>query len=272
MTVDFATALSTPHSGRDKAVIIDHLQYTRSVILRGAEIPWDDAVAYSNFNSQAHGLLPSDVTLFDIGAAYEHFLDQNEALMDAISARPRTGYALKTLLSDSTTTEKIIDLVSVISQTSKAPIVLQVPSPLRWLAATHRFSGSTESVDPDAAENLSVYIADWLRIFAGLPVSALLLDSRGLSAAGFEPEAITDYSPIVNIAENYRWTLVHRSEDDIVLVSSILQQRPVLRGTVIPQEFWKSDAHLVPDGMFYLAEIPADGIPETVLTKLKLLT
>ncbi|MDT2007612.1 hypothetical protein FXW78_30090 [Rhodococcus opacus] len=272
MTVEFSSALSAPHSGRRKAVIIDHLRYTQSVILRGAPIPWDDPVSYANFNSQAQGLLPSDVTLFDAGAVYAYLLDQNEALVSSISARSRTGYALKTLLADVVSAKKAVDLAAVVSQTSKAPFVLQIPSPLSWLAETHRFSGSSEPVDTDDAENLCAYIADWLRAFADLPVTAVLLDGRGLIPGGYEREEITNYSPIINVTENYRWALATRDTDTVTVTGSILDDSSILSGTIIPEGFWTDASQEVPNGAFYLAEIPADAIPETVLSQLKLLT
>ena len=68
----------------------------------------------------------------------------------------------------------------MLAQTSKAPLVLQIPAPTVWLASTHQAcgTGTAADIDVDDAENTSVYIADWLRGLAQLPVTAVLLDAR----------------------------------------------------------------------------------------------
>ena len=39
-------------------------------------------------------------------------------------------------------------------------------------------------------------------------------------------------------------------------------------GAVIPEQFWHADGESLADAAFYLAEIPAGAVPETVLTQL----
>jgi hypothetical protein len=41
---------------------------------------------------------------------------------------------------------------------------------------------------------------------------------------------------------------------------------------VVPQDYWLSDATSAPSGDFLFAEIPADAVPETVLSQLAKLT
>src|ERR1700675_401195 len=174
MTIDFDSVLSAPRSGRSRAVIIDHHDYAQSVFLRGQAVPWTDPVRYSNFVGQAQGLLNPDVTLLDLGRFHSARIAANAALRESMSARTRTGYALKTLLADSETARQACELASVLAQTSKAPLVLQIPAPTVWLATTHEAAGAGTAADIDAdhAENLSVYIADWLRGLAQPPGTA----------------------------------------------------------------------------------------------------
>ncbi len=121
MAIDFASIVSAPPSGRRTAVLIDWQDYAQAVILRGQPIPWADPIAYSRFFGQAQGLLKPDATLLDLGALYDHALANNAALRSSLSARLRTGYALKTLLADEKTAGAAFELASVVSQTSAAP-------------------------------------------------------------------------------------------------------------------------------------------------------
>src|SRR5882672_7357757 len=99
--------------------------------------PRTDSVRYANFVGQAQGLLNPDVTLLDLGRFHTARIAANERLRESMSARTRTGYALKTLLADPETAHQASELASVLAQTSKAPLVLQIPAPTVWLASTH---------------------------------------------------------------------------------------------------------------------------------------
>ena len=262
MTMDFDSVLSAPRSGRDRAVIIDHHDYAQSVFLRGQPVPWTDPVRYSNFVGQAQGLLNPDVTLLDLGRFHTARIAANEPLRESMSARTRTGYALKTLLADRETAQQACELASVLAQTSKAPLVLQIPAPTVWLASTHETCGvgTAADIDVDDAENMSVYIADWLRGLSQLPVTAVLLDAR--SAGSPLPEVpMTTYTPILNVTEHYRWSLGQRGATRVSILNGP-------DGAVIPEQFWAADGQSLEDAAFYLAEIPAGAVPETVLTQL----
>ena len=67
----------------------------------------------------------------------------------------------------------------MVSQTSAAPLVLQIPSPMRWLALTHELSGAGTMSDltSDDAENAAMHVAGWLRRLSQLEVSMLILDA-----------------------------------------------------------------------------------------------
>lgn len=266
--MDFAALLSAPPSGRGTAVIIDHQLYAQALILRGQPIPWTDPTAYSQFLGQAQGLLKPDTTLLDLGAFYDHAVAGNDALMSSLSARSRTGYALKTLLADEKTAAAAVELASVVSQTSAAPLVLQIPSPMRWLALTHQLSGagSVADLDVDRAENAAIFVADWLRRLSKLPVSMLLLDERWTGTDELPLVDAMAYAPVSNVTDNYRWALARRMQDSLDTFGSTVV------GTVVPLDYWRSEAASAPSGDFLFAEIPADAVPETVLSQLAKLT
>ncbi|KWX01039.1 hypothetical protein LI90_2067 [Carbonactinospora thermoautotrophica] len=269
MATEFASVLSAPPSGRHRCLVIDHQRYAQAVILRNRPVPWHDAVAYANFFNQAQDLLKPDFTLFDIGAMYEFLIDSDETLVKAMSARSRTGYALKTLLQDEDAAARVRDVVSVLSQTAAAPLALRVPSPLGWLARTHVLSGagSVHDLTADHAENSSMYMADWLRRLSELPVSLLLLDTRGEGSEHQLPTVdLAAYTPIANVTDHYRWTLGERTHDGVRIAGSSLT------GVAIPQDYWRDESATAPAGDFLIADIPPDAVPETVLAQLARLT
>lgn len=263
-----AAIVSAPPSGRGTAVVVDHQQYAQAVILRGQPVPWGDPIAYSQFLGQAQGLLKPDATLLDLGAFYDHKLADNATLRSAMSARSRTGYALKTLLSDGNTAGAALELAGVVSQTSRAPLVLQIPSPMLWLALTHKLSGAgtVADLDVDHAENAAIYVADWLRRLSMLPVSMLLLDERWTGTGELPVVDSSAYTPVSNVTDNYRWALARRTHDEVHILGSAAS------GTMVPQDYWRSDAASAPSADFLFAEIPADAVPETVLSQLAKLT
>lgn len=263
-----ASIVSDPPSGRGTAVIIDHQLYAQAVILRGQQIPWADPVAYSQLLGQAQGLLKPDATLLDLGAYYANAVATNDVLRSSLFTRSRTGYALKTLLADENTAGAALELASIVSQTSAAPLVLQIPSPMLWLALTHQLNGAgtVADLDVDRAENAAMYVADWLRRLSKLPVSMLLLDERWTGTDDLPLVDSSAYTPISNVAGHYRWTLARRTPGEVTVLGS------AVTGTVVPQDYWLSEGASAPSGDFLFAEIPAHAVPETVLSQLAKLT
>lgn len=268
MTTSLTALIASPPSGRDRAFLLDSHDYAHAVFLQGKPVPWGEPMAYANFFSQAQGVLKSDVALLSLDRFYARELETNGTLRQALAAKSRTGYALRTLLGDAGTTARVIELATIFSKTQREPVVVQIPSPLQWLVRTHSFSGATDAseLDTDDAENASMYVADWLRGFAALPLAAVLLDDRPLPG---EPETLPvpleTYSPIANVTDHYRWTLAQRHTGRIELRGDPAQ------GSVIQPGFWLDDDQLVPDGDFLLGEIPAQAVPEDVLTRISTL-
>ena len=260
-----ATVVATPRSGRPKAVLFDHHEYATAVILRGGEVPWDNATAYSAFFAQAQGLLRPDVALLDLKRLYDHLTAGNSRLEATMAGKSRTGYALRTLLADNDTNKAVLEFATVFAQTARQPVVLRIPSPMEWLIGTHRFGGAVSLSDlaADDAENASMYVGDWLRAFAALPVAGLLLDNRA-PAEGDErvPVALDAYTPIANVTSNYRWTLGQLNDAQVQL------QADTAVGGYIPASFWLDSDVELPSADFYLAEIPSAARPEDVLLRL----
>lgn len=268
MRTAFDAVISAPPSGRGTPLIVDHQEYAREVILHGTPLPCGDVTQYDNFFGQAQALLRPDVALVDLGMIYANLLANDDELRALMSARPRVGYALKTLLSDYALAAAALELVSVVARTSATPLVLQVPSPLRWLGQTHELclGGSLDDISSDLGENMSVYFADWLRRFSSLPVALLLLDCRRADLPGLALDHLAEYSPILNVAEHYRWPVAQRNDYTVDVAGTDL------KGVVVPREYWLAENVAVTSGDFLLATIPSDAAPETVSLRVADLT
>lgn len=260
--------LSAPPSGRGTALIVDHQEFAREVILQGNPLPCGDVTQYDEFFGQAQELLQPDVALVDLGTIYASLLADDDELRALMSARTRVGYALKTLLSDYATAAAALELVSAVARSSATPLVLQVPSPLRWLGQTHELcvGGSHADISSDLGENMSVYFADWLRRFSSLPVALLMLDCRRADLPGLPLDHPAEYGPILNVADHYRWPVAQRNDYTVDVAGTDL------KGAVIPREYWLAEDVAVTPGDFLLATIPHDAAPETVASRVADLT
>ncbi|MGW3268302.1 hypothetical protein [Streptomyces sp. NPDC001056] len=264
MAMDFTTLLSAPPSGRRTALVVDHQHYAPAVILQGRPVPWTDPVAFAQYTGQVQGLLRPDTTLLDLGAYYDDALARDDTLRAGLSARPRTGYALRTLLAHEPTAVAAVELAEVVARASATPLVVQIPSPVLWLARTHELSGAGPITDltADHAETAAMYVADWLRRLAAPPVSLLLLDERDPRSGELPQLDDSVYAPVANVTDHYRWALGRRTGQGVTVGGS------GLTGPRIPREFWHGDGAEPPSGDFLLADIPADAAPETVLAQL----
>jgi hypothetical protein len=269
MSTTFDALLANPPSGRSTALVLDHAAYGSTVLLRGAPVPWTSPADCASYFGQAQGLLRPDVTLVDVGAAYAQHLASRPGLVAAMAARSRTGYALKTLLADDDIGEAVGKLVTVLSETSRQPLVLEVPSPQRWLAHAQLVSGSTtlDNIEPEHGEQASMYLADWLRRFGTVPVTLIVLDGRRTDRAplgGLPADDLKAYTPLTNVAHHFRWELGLRTDQHVTHHTS------EARGVVLPDSFWTGED--LPTGDILFGEVPADAEPEAVLARLATLT
>ncbi|MCQ4152000.1 hypothetical protein [Rhodococcus qingshengii] len=265
MTTSLLTAIATPPSGRASALLLDHHEYAQSVFLRNRPAPWEDPTSYARFFNQAQGLLKPDLAILDLNHFYTHHLEQNTTLRNALSQKTRTGYALRTMLADKDLTRNAIDLAQTLTAMASGPVVLQIPSPMQWLRATHHHSGSsdTDSLDADDAENSSMYVADWLRGFAALPFAAILLDDRPITpSAPATPVGFDAYAPIVNVTAHYRLVIGMRDDHGVTL------HQQTIRGSILHENYWLGEQTTLPPGDFHITQIPATAIPEIVLNQL----
>lgn len=264
MTTNLLSAIAAPQSGRPTALLLDHHEYAQAVFLRNRPVPWEEPVAYARFFDQAQRLLNPDLAILDLSHFYAHHLRQDPALQAAMAEKKRTGFALRTMLANKVLGEKAVDLVRTLTAMVSGPVVLQIPSPLQWLQATHSYalSSDIDALDADDAENSSMYVADWLRGFAALPLAAVLLDDRSASVACHTAVGFEAYTPITNVTAHYRLVVGMRDAHGVDL------HQESAHGSELPEEYWQGAANTWPAADFHISRIPATAVPETVLDQL----
>lgn len=267
MTSSLHSLVTSAPSGRSRPVLLDHGDYATAVIRQGAAVPWADLAALPGHFGQVHALVDPDATWVDVGALYDAHLAADPTLVEAMGARSRTGYALRTLLGDDAGVERTTRTASTLSDATRRPLVLALPSPARWLTRAHATGeGPLDSVDEHGADSASMYLAEWIGRLGALPVALVLLDARPRDTDGKVEvdETLAAYTAIANVAAHFEWSLALRHEAGIEVPAG----EPVIG--LVPEEFWL-DATPAPDGEVLLGTIPSAAEPERVLERLALL-
>jgi hypothetical protein len=255
--------LLVPHrASATPALFIDHTAFGAQRILR-RDLPWTEAVELAAYYGKAQALLGSDATVIPVKPLVEAVLAKHPALTSEMAARPRTGYALRTLLASDTLGEALARALSAIPHTSRAPLALLIPSPLVWLAQAQQVGGNPDlsGITADHAESAAIYVSDWLRRFAETPVRFLVLDGRRTRGDTLPLEDLHAYTPVANAAEHYRWSLLHIGEDRVTTAGS------GVRANVLPEGFWDNAAP-APEADILITSVPTHCDPEAVLARL----
>lgn len=264
MSSSLSSLIAAVPSGRPRPLLLDHREYATAVIRQGEPIPWADLASLTGHVQQVHSLLEPDVTWIDVGALYAAHLSNDPGLLEAMGARTRTGYPLRTLLSDASGIERVVRTAVTLADATRRPLVLAVPSPAAWLVLAHALTGlPIDTVDDIAADTASMYIAEWLGKLGELPVALVVLDVRvsAIGTAAIEAEQLASYSAITNVAAHFGWTVALRRQEGVE------GEGDVGGIGLVPEDFWLDGAKL-PDGAALLATIPAAAEPERVLDQL----
>lgn len=244
-------------------------------LLAGGQAPWLDVAQFVAWQRKTLGLLKSDIAPLPVAEVVDAWLAANPPLREAMAAKSRATFPLKTLLADPGLRAHLLELVRGLRAASGGVIALVLPSPRAWVARAYRQAhGSAIEVGADEADSASVLVADFLRAFGEAGVDALLLAED----AEHEPasaEELRWYQPVFNVAANYRWDAGVRlpsAAHAVAELAFIIAPRVVegtATGLAMNGTFW-SAAQLpaCPSGGFRYAEIPADAQPESVLERL----
>ncbi|MGW3543790.1 hypothetical protein [Nocardia niigatensis] len=268
MSSSLQSLVGAPPSGRSRPLLVDCDAYATAVIRQGAPIPWADISALTGHVAQVHALLDPDTLWVDIEALVAGHLTDDPRLLTQMGARSRTGYPLRTMLGSEALVDRMLITVRTLADATRRPVVLDVPSPARWLGRVHTLAGNPLSeVDDDSADSASMYFAEWLGKLGTLPIALVLLDARASEGdtAVTAAETVSSYSSIVNVAGHFGWTLAMRTQH-MVEVSA---DAPGI--ALVSEQYWLGEAELGAAELgaagVLLATIPATASPEHVLER-----
>jgi hypothetical protein len=221
------------------------------------------------------------VIALPVGRVCASWLETHAPLLEAMRAKTRAVFPLKTLLADEALRSHLTELVRALRGSVPGPsFALACPSPRAWVAEAYQQAhGSGVEVGEDEADSAALYIADFLRAFGETGVDALLLVETAASEPG-AAEDVACYRSAINVAAHYRWDVGlsvpgarYAGGDaglDFVIAPRTLPG--AVAGCVLAGEFWSGAAPPDPTPeCFRYATVPANADPERVLERLAVL-
>src|SRR3546814_849779 len=151
-----------------KRLWLDYAEYA-GALLAGGSVPWLDVSELVAWQRKAQGLLQSDVLELPIGSVSAAWLQAHPELLDAMRAKRRPVFALKTLLADAGLRAHLLEIaLGLRASFARLPLALACPSPRRWAIEAHRaaLADDAASIDDfgvDESEDAAAYLADFLR-------------------------------------------------------------------------------------------------------------
>ena len=263
-----------------KALWLDYVDYAGR-LLAGDKVPWLDTASCGSWLRKAQGLLHSDVVALPVDRVCSAWVSAQPALRDAMRARTRAVFPIKTLLADEALRAHLVALVQALRGSVPGPaFALVCPSPRAWVAAAYALAHDAGvDVGEDEADSAALYMADFLRSFGESGIQALLL----VETAASEPASSTEvacYQSVLNVAGHYRWDVGlgvpgHRFAGAGTGFDFCIGPGPIpgcVFGRTIDPAFWDGAAVIAaPPTGFRYATVPASAEPERVLERIALL-
>lgn len=177
-------------------------------LLGGGSVPWSDTTAALAWYGKLSGLLRPDIVSVPLVNLVQHLLLKRPALKDAMRARSRALFPVRTLLADEGLRGLAKEICTGVARTSgNHPVVLTLPTPgaLTRFAYQAAHGGTTEDVfEPEDFEDAAAYVADFLREMAETGIAGITLVADA-SEAGLGMDAASAFRPVINVAQHYRW-------------------------------------------------------------------
>ena len=272
-----AMLLDRLRAGGPPIAWIDSNDYA-SALLGSGTVPWRDGAAAIALLRKAQALIKSDVIAMPVGAIAVDWLTAQPGLVQAMGAKERAWFPIKTLLADEALRTHLAELAASLRAVfAGKPLALVLPGPQQWAQAACRyaFAAQVPAVDADDAERAAVYTADFLRIFGEQGVDVLLVDMAGEPVGEAAPAEVL--RPIFNVGVHYRWDTGVRTRlpadtqgnapAPAFAVASVPLDCPT--GIELDGGFWDSGTlPALRAGDFHYACIPAAAQPERVLERI----
>lgn len=262
-------------------VWLDAEEYGSKVLLQGRPFPWTQSTEFVSTYMQLLKLLNPGVAPLNMGRFFAAWLQGNPGALVEMRGKKRIRYALRKFFGLEQQRELIRAIVSALGQSVSQPLVLVLPPNgelINWANHMANNAGPAEISDIDV-DTVSVYIADFMRLFSGLNVAAVVAQLP--AGTDVTPELLDFYSPIINVAKHYHWAMGIQLNGDAQvtdpqgLLQFIIAEQAhdgSLSGRVQSDAFWQGGA---PDWQapgFVYATVPPDLQPERVLERLQTIT
>lgn len=243
-------------------------------LLAAGDIPWGDVTRLVDWHRKAQGLLRPDVAVLPLAPMLKAWVSAHPSLAEAMAARRRLLYPLKTLLSDEAAREHIrATLAGLRASHAGLPLALVLPAPGDFIGLAAGLAGTEAGeVDAEDADSAAMYMADFLRAFGDSGLDALLLETDSAAADA----VVAACGPVLNIAGHYRWDVGLRHGGAALPAGIDFQVAAapaagVPTGIALAADFWRDSAPPPQGGDFIFAAVPADAQPEAVLARLQAL-
>ena len=183
-----------------------HLDWTDYAEALLGPADWADAASIAALFGKAQALLPSELIVLPVASVAAAHVAARAGLHSAVAAKADGAAPLKALLADARLRTMLNEtLARLDGERRGAVLALGLPAPAALAQAAAGMAGATiPAADEDLADDAAVYIADFLRAFAGAPVAALRLGSDAVLAA-FD-------APLVRVAAHYGWQVLYDAD------------------------------------------------------------
>ncbi|MGH8446404.1 MAG: hypothetical protein ACREVL_14115, partial [Solimonas sp.] len=174
---------------------LDYADYA-GALLAGGNVPWLDVSALVAWQRKAQGLLRSDVVELPLGTVCDAWLHAQAPLREAMRAKRRAVFPLRTLLADEALRRHLVELAAGLRASfAGVPLALALPSPKHWLAEAYRQVHAVEpEFEDEDIEDAAVYVADFLRLFGESGIDLILLQETADSEPA-DADALARYQP-----------------------------------------------------------------------------
>jgi len=276
VTNQLIEAISSAADNGKPLVWLDAEGYCSRVLLNDKTIPWTNTAEVVSIFGQIQGLLKADVAPVHLGNFLRAWLAANTIALAEMRGKKQARFAVKRLLGVEALRQLVHETVSSLCGSLSQSVVLVLP-PNRELISwvNHETNGMGFNVITDMdVDSVSVYLADFLRIFSELDVAGVLLQLPEGTAVN--PRLLELYSPIINVTRHYKWAFgmevsapgeVNDPEKQLqYIITDDVQSCST--GLVQTRAFWDTGTVKWEVPHFVYAEVPPGLQPELVLERL----
>ncbi|MAZ87385.1 MAG: hypothetical protein CL693_07060 [Cellvibrionaceae bacterium] len=254
---------------------LDAEAYGAEVVRNGKPFPWAHPTEFVASYGQLQNLLKPGVAPVHLGNFLKSWLEANPTALSEMSGKKRVRFALKKLLGMEAPRAIMREIVSALCESVSQPLVLVLPSNgelINWANTKANGTNAQELTEIDI-DSVSVYLADFLRAFAGLNVAGVLVQLPEGQAVN--PELLDLYSPVINVSKHYHWALgvqvtspseLNDSDEQLDL---IISDKTGASCVELNASFWAGADVSTPESGFYYGKVAADLKPELVLERLQ---